>query len=126
MLTGKDLQRLEKWLIILISAHSFMIGVFLLFFTRWGTALGGWPELVPLFFARQAGAFHLVVTCGYLLDYFKHGSVTFLLITKILAVTFLTGVMIHDPSSPWSVPVSAVGDGLMAMIVYLVHRKAAL
>jgi len=122
-LSKTDWRRLEKWLVALIAIHSFLIGIFLLFFTRWGTALGGWPEVVPLFFARQAGIFHVVVACGYLLDYFRHGSVTFLLLAKILAVAFLTGIMVSEPSSPWTIPLSAVGDGMMALVMYLVHRR---
>lgn len=108
---------------VLIAIHSFMIGIFLLFFTRWGAALGGWPDVVPLFFARQGGIFHIVVACGYLLDYFRHGSVTFLLLAKLLAVAFLGGVMMSEPSSPWAVGLSALGDATMALVVYLIHRR---
>ncbi len=119
-----DYCRLEKWLIVLIAIHSFVIGLFLLFLTRWGAAFGGWPEVMPLFFARQAGIFHVVVASGYLIEYFRHGSVTFLLVAKILAVAFLTGVLVFDPSTPWVVGLSALGDGAMALVVYLVHRRA--
>ena len=119
-----DWRRIEKWLVVLIALHSFVIGIFLLFLTRWGTTLGGWPEVVPLFFARQGGIFHIVVACGYLLEYFRYGSVTFLLVAKILAVAFLTGMMVSDPASPWAVPLSAIADGLMALVVYWVHRQA--
>ena len=124
MSTKLDFQRVEKWLVILIAIHSVVVGIFLLFLTRWGAAFGGWPEVSPLFFARQAGIFHFVVAAGYLIEYFRYGGVTFLLITKILAVAFLAGVMVADPTSPWAVPLSAVADGLMALVVYLVHRRA--
>ena len=120
-----DFQRTEKWLVILIAIHSVAIGFVLLFLTRWGTALGGWPKVEPLFFARQAGIFHFVVAAGYLLEYFRHGGVTFLLVTKILAVAFLTGVMVVEPEFSWTIPPSALADGMMALMVYLVHRRAA-
>ncbi len=120
-----DFQRIEKWLVILIAIHSVVIGFCLLFLTRWGTALGGWAEVEPLFFARQAGIFHFVVATGYLIEYFRHGGVTFLLITKILAVAFLTGIMVVEPGFSWTLPPSALADGLMALMVYLVHRKAS-
>lgn len=119
-----DYRRIEKWLIVLIALHSFTIGIFLMFFTRWGAALGGWPEVVPLFFPRQGGIFHIVVASGYLLEYFRHGTVTFLLLAKILAVTFLVGMMVVDPESPWLVALSALGDATMALVVYVVHRRA--
>ena len=124
MSTKLDFKQLEKWLVILIAIHSFAIGFALLFLTRWGAAMGGWPEVVPLFFARQAGVFHFVVGAGYLIEYFKYGGVSFLLVTKILAVAFLTGVMVAEPDTSWTVPPAALVDGLMALVVYLVHRKA--
>ena len=124
-MTGRpDFQWVEKWLVILIALHSAAIGIVLMFFTRQGAALGGWPEVVPLFFARQAGIFHIVVMAGYLLEYFRHGTVTFLLVTKILAVVFLVGIMVFEPDTSWTVPLSALGDGMMALVVYLVHRQA--
>ena len=119
-----DYRRIEKWLIVLIALHSFTIGIFLLFFTRWGAELGGWPEVVPLFFAKQGEIFHVVVACGYLLEYSRHGTVTFLLLAKILAVAFLVGMMVVDPASPWTVGLSALGDAIMALVVYVVHRQA--
>ena len=61
---------------------------------------------------------------GYLLEYFRHGTVTFLLVTKILAVVFLVGIMVFEPDTSWTVPLSALGDGMMALVVYLVHRQA--
>ena len=70
-----DWSRLEKWLIVLVSAHSFAVGSFLLFATRWGTAFGGWAEVEPLFFARQAGIFHFVVATSYLIEYFRYRGV---------------------------------------------------
>ena len=123
--TSLDFPRLEKWLVILIAIHSVAIGLVLLFLTRWGAGLGGWPEVTPLFFARQAGIFPLVVAAGYLIEYFRYGGVTFLLVTKILAVTFLAGVMVVEPGSSWTIPISALGDGMMALVVYLVHRQAS-
>ena len=120
-----DFKQVEKWLVILIAIHSFAIGFALLFLTRWGAALGGWPEVEPLFFARQAGIFHFVVAAGYLIEYFRYGGVTFLLVTKILAVAFLTGIMIAEPEFSWTIPPSALVDGLMALVVYLVHHKAS-
>ena len=45
------------------------------------------------------------------------------LIAKILAVAFLVGIMVVDSASPWTVPISAVGDAVMALVVYVVHRR---
>ena len=118
-----DLPRIEDWLILMIAGHSVMVGVFLLFFTRWGVAFGGWQDLHLTFFARQAGVFHLVVAIGYLLEYFRYREVTFLLLTKIIAVLFLVSMMMVEPV-PWALPLSALGDGLMVPLVYFVHGRA--
>ena len=117
-------QRVETWLIVLISIHSFVVAFFLMFFTRWGAAFGGWGEVSPLFFARQAGVFHIVVGVGYLHEYFRYRGIAFLLVTKVLAVLFLVSMMMVAEPAPWTIPLSALADGAMALAVYLVHRKA--
>lgn len=116
--------RIEDWVILLIAAHSVTIGLFLLILTRWGVEFGGWLELEPTFFARQAGIFHIVVAIGYLLEYQRYRQVTFLLVTKIIAVLFLVSMMMIEPVV-WSLPPSALGDGLMVPLVYWIHRRAS-
>ena len=117
-------QGVETWLIVLIAVHSYAVGFFLLFLTKWGASFGGWGEVMPLFFARQAGIFHVVVATGYLHEYFRYRGVGLLLTAKILAVLFLGSMMMLDEAAPWAIPLSALGDGLMGLVVYLVHRKA--
>ena len=115
--------RLERLAVHLVALHSLAVGFGLLVLTRWGTAFGGWPEVTPLFFARQAGIFHFVVVTGYLLEYRRTGGVTFLLATKAIAVAFLLGMTLLD-GGPWMVPVSAAGDALMGVAVWTLHRRA--
>ncbi len=116
--------RLERLVVHLVALHSVAVGLGLLFLTRWGTTLGGWPEVMPLFFARQAGVFHFVVVAGYLLEYHRSGGVTFLLVTKAIAVVFLVTMTAVD-GGPWMVLASAAGDALMGAVVWAVHRRAA-
>lgn len=116
--------RAEKWLVVLIAIHSYAVGFFLLFFTRWGADFGGWGEVAPLFFARQAGVFHFVVATGYLNEYFRYRGVTLLLTTKVIAVLFLVSMMMVAEPAPWTIPLSALADGAMAFVVYLVYQKA--
>jgi len=118
---GRWLRR-ERALVVLIALHSYAVAVVLLLFTRWGAALGGWPELVPLFFARQAGIFHAVVATGYLLEYRRERGVTLLLVTKATAVLFLVAITLLN-SVPWVVPASALGDGLMGLAVAWVRGR---
>lgn len=114
-------RRVESWLISAIALHSLIVGLALLFLGNWGLRLGGWEEASPLFFSRQAGAFHVVVAIGYFLEYRRYGSIYLLLIAKTVAVIFLSTTMIVD-DSPWTVPVSALGDGLMGLAAMTVHR----
>jgi hypothetical protein len=114
--------RLERLAVHLVALHSVAVGIGLIFLTRWGAALGGWPEVTPLFFARQAGIFHFVVVAGYLLEYHRSGGVTFLLTTKSIAVAFLLTMTAVD-GGPWLVPASAAADGLMGAVVWFLHRR---
>jgi hypothetical protein len=79
--------------------------------------------VTPLFFARQAGVFHLLLGTAYLLEYFRRGSITLLLIAKATAVTFLGVMMVLEPGA-WAVPFSGVSDGLMGLVALAVHRRA--
>ena len=113
----------ELWLVVLISVHSLAVGVSLLFFPQWSAALGGWGEVEHTFFPRQGGVFHLVVAIGYLHEYLRHRGVSLMIIAKSMAVLFLIVMTLVDADGAWAVPASALGDGLMALTVALVHRS---
>lgn len=117
-------ERLERALVVLIALHSVGVGVTLLFLTEWGLRLGGWIDVQPLFFARQAGVFHFVVATGYLIEYFRYRGVALLVTTKSFAVIFLVAMSLVE-NVPWLVPASAVSDGLMGLAVLFVHSKVA-
>lgn len=121
---GIDLRRLERVLVVLIALHSLVVGVFLLFATEWGARFGGFGAVQPLFFPRQAGAFHFVVAAAYLIEYFRYRGVSILLTTKSIAVVFLMLTTLLD-DAPWVVPLSALGDGLMGLAVLLLRRAIA-
>lgn len=121
---GLPWPRIERWLVVLIALHSYAVGFFLLFVTRWGAAFGGFGEVTPLFFARQAGIFHFVVATSYLLEYLRYRGVTILLTAKATAVVFLAAMAFAGPGA-WSIPLSALGDALMGLAVVLVRRRAA-
>jgi hypothetical protein len=123
--TPERLEALERALVLLIALHSFVVGLFLTFATDWGARFGGFPSPVPLFFPRQAGAFHFVVAAIYLVEYFRYRGVGLLVMTKSIAVVFLFLTAGLD-SVPWVVPLSGVGDGLMAVAVVLLRRARGL
>lgn len=118
-----DWPRLERLYVLLVALHSLAIGVVLLFLTEWGLAFGGFHDVRPLFFPRQAGAFHVVVAAAYVYDLHVHGRVTVMVMTKSLAVAFLCGVSLLT-TVPWLVPLSALGDAVMAGLAVFVHRRA--
>ena len=117
-------RRFERWLIVLIALHSIAVGIALLVFTDWSTDFGGWGPAEPRFFARQAGVFHIVVALGYLVEYLRYRGVGLLVLAKSIAVVFLLSASILGDGTTWAVPWSALGDGLMAAAVILVHRWA--
>jgi len=121
----EGLEKLERALVVLIAVHSVVVGLFLTFATDWGARFGGFPSPVPLFFPRQAGAFHFVVAAIYLVEYFHYRGVGLLVLTKSLAVVFLFLTTALD-DVPWLVPLSGVGDGLMAVAVVLLRRARGL
>lgn len=123
--TPEGLEELERVLVVLIALHSLVVGLFLTFATVWGARFGGFPEPVPLFFPRQAGAFHFVVAAIYLVEYFRYRGVGLLVMTKSIAVVFLF-LSTAFCGVPWLVPLSGVGDGLMAVAVVTLRRARGL
>jgi hypothetical protein len=123
--TREGLERLERALVVLIALHSVVVGLFLSFATAWGARFGGFPDPVPLFFPRQAGAFHFVVAGVYLLEYFVYRGVLMLVMTKSIAVVFLGLVTFLCPV-PWVVPLSGAGDALMGLAVVWMRRRRRL
>jgi hypothetical protein len=111
----------ERTVVVLIALHSIGVGLCLTLATAWGARFGGFASPVPLFFPRQAGAFHFVVAAIYLVEYFHYRGVFLLVMTKAAAVVFLFLTAGLD-SVPWVVPLSGVGDFLMAVAVVLLRR----
>ncbi len=120
-----DRKFLERWLVVLVALHSAVVGVVLLGAPGWAAAFGGWGDIDTVFFIRQGGAFHIVVAIGYLMEYFRHRTVSLLLTAKTLATVFLVFSWLADLSGAWALPFAALGDGLMAVLVFLVHQRAA-
>jgi len=114
----------ETILVFLVALHSAIIGVVFMFAPNWLVRFGGWEGIDPVFFGRQAGAFHLVLAVAYLIEYFNYDGIRILIMAKSFALVFLLVCTQVDPL-PWAVPVSGVGDGLMALLVWWVHRQGA-
>ncbi len=115
----------ERGLVVLIALHSFIIGCMLMFVPQWMLRFGGWPQGIdPVFYAYQAGIFHVVLATGYVLEHVRYRGVSFLITAKCIAVVFLIIVtVVHRV--PWAVPLCGVADGGMALVTWLVHRQVA-
>jgi len=111
----------ERILIFLISLHSIIVGLMLLFAADWAIRFAGWAGADPIFFIWQAGAFHFVLATGYLLEYSRSQTISLLLVAKTIAFVFLIGGSLLA-ETPWSVWFSGFADGAMALTAYLVHR----
>jgi len=111
----------ERILIFLISLHSIIVGLMLLFAADWAVRFAGWAGADPIFFIWQAGAFHFVLATGYLVEYSRTQTISLLLIAKTTAFVFLIGGSLLV-ETPWSVWFSGFADGAMALTAYLVHR----
>lgn len=116
--------RLEGWVVGLIVAHSVGVGVLLTFFPAWATSFGGWDDLDAFFFTRQGGIFHFVVAFAYGYEWLRLRGVTILVVTKSVACMFLVGATVAGEAA-WSVPFSAVGDGLMGLVTFAIHLLAS-
>ena len=112
---------LSAW-VVLVALHSYAVGAFLLFATEWGARFGGFGEVTPLFFARQAGAFHFVIATAYLVEWFVHRGVVVMLVAKASAVLFLVAVWTLGVDA-WSVPLSAAGDAAMGLLTWFLRRR---
>jgi hypothetical protein len=111
----------QRTLVHLIALHSFAVGAMFLAVPQWTMRFAGWQGIDPLFFAYQAGVFHVVLGLAYLLEYRRYRGVSVLIAAKIVAFVFLTTATIVAPI-PWAVWVSGILDGLMAFVVWWVHR----
>ena len=118
--TGSRL--LSAW-VVLVALHSYAVGAFLLFATEWGARFGGFGEVSPLFFARQAGIFHFVIATAYLVERFVHGGVVILVSAKAMAVVFLVATWALGVDA-WAIPLSAAGDAAMGIVTVLLSRNA--
>jgi hypothetical protein len=112
----------ERLLIILVALHTLIIGLVFLTVPDWAVNFGGWPQNIrPIFFGYQVGIFHVVLVCGYLIEYFRYRGISLIITAKSIALVFLLITpLFHEV--PWAVPVSGVVDGAMALVVWQVHR----
>jgi hypothetical protein len=117
-------KQLTTLYVVAVALHSAIVGLMLMLAPAWSASFGGWGTVTETFFIRQAGVFHLVVVCGYLVEWFSHRRLTFMVCTKSIAVLFLVAhAIVLGPGGPWAVPLSGAGDAAMAVVAALLARQ---
>jgi hypothetical protein len=119
----------EKRLVVLlniIALHSLIVGIGLIFHPSSLMEFAGYKTITEHFFPVQGGVFHVLMAVGYYLggrDLIKHRClVVFAVIIKAFATVFLFSYFIFvEPI--WMVFISGIGDGLMALFIYLAFKK---
>ncbi|MEE4271372.1 MAG: hypothetical protein V2I67_06850 [Thermoanaerobaculales bacterium] len=112
----------DRILVTLISLHSIIVGLMFLIAPQWTMQFAGWRSIDPPFFAYQAGIFHFVLAVAYLLEYHRYRGISILIAAKCIAFVFLLTAAVIDPI-PWAVWTSGILDGVMALVVWQVHRR---
>ena len=113
---------LERLGVVLVVAHSLLVGALLIFFTGWTLEFAGFGSSVDYFFPRQSGVFHIVIAIGYAVEYRRSHGITLLLLAKFSAVVFL--LLLSSWNVAWSVPFSGIADGLMLVGMAFLHGQA--
>ncbi|HGY57214.1 MAG TPA: hypothetical protein ENK44_16010 [Caldithrix abyssi] len=119
-------ERRLQWLLYLMAIHSFGVGIGLILQPESLMRLLGFPEITQPFFPAQGGIFHLIMAAAYFLagrDRNKYNIlITFSIFVKTTATLFLFTFYIFIEAVPLII-LSAVGDGMMALLLYLFYRS---
>ncbi|MEA1979990.1 MAG: hypothetical protein U9N54_03340 [candidate division Zixibacteria bacterium] len=106
----------------LVGIHSFLVGVGLIAWPATLPELFGFKPSLERFFTVQAGVFHIVMAVAYIMaavDVDKCSClVVFSIIVKGMATVFLITYFLAVDRI-WLVLVSALGDGVMGVVIYL-------
>ena len=106
--------------------HSLAVGLGLIFLPPQYIRLFGFVNNTAGFFQAQGGVFHLVMSVGYFLGakYLEKspGLIQFIIMAKSIAFIFLI-IYFFFLESNLMLLFSAIGDGLMAAVIYLLYSQ---
>ncbi len=114
--------KLLRLLILLVGIHSFILGVAMLFATRFMVATLGFATSTPPFFPSQSGIFMLILGLFYLYALVEPSFVWTIIVSKAFAVMFLFVHVIFLAAPPiiWA---AGAGDATMLIAVALMLRR---
>ncbi len=108
----------------LVALHSFAVFLGLLLLPAQQLSLFGLENYRASFFQAQGGVFHLVMSVAYIMaaKYIDEtpALIYFSISAKSIAVVFLL-IYYVTVESAWIISLSAIGDGIMAAIIYLLY-----
>ncbi len=118
--------RVLRLFLLLITVHTFGVGVVLIIAGNDIMTLFGFVELESRFFQMQGGVFHIVITYAYWLAYrdpvrYEH-LITFIIFVKTVAAIFLFSYYIFI-EQVIMVLLSGFVDAAMGLILYAMHRR---
>jgi len=106
----------------LIAVHSFVVGVALIALPFGVLSWFGFTVDPYRFFSTQGGVFHIVMSIAYLLaarePLLEKSLLIFIIAAKWIALVFLSLYFLFVEMVP-VIALSAVGDGLMGLVVLL-------
>jgi hypothetical protein len=111
--------------LILVSIHSFCVGLGLIFIPLGLYEFFGFRGYGGNFFKIQAGVFHIVMCLAYswaALDPVRNVIlIRFAIVAKMMATVFLISYAVFIDMI-WTVMASGVGDFLMGLVLVWFHR----
>lgn len=111
-----------RWLILLVGAHSCLLGLAMLLAPRLMAEALGFEASVPVFFPSQSGIFMLILGVFYLRAIADPAYVWTILVSKALAVAFLL-MHVLFLSAPPIIWAAGAGDAAMLAAVALLVRR---
>lgn len=122
----KVLRKTIKVLLWLYAIHSTLVALGLVFIPSKYLNIFGLLNYQGSFFQTQAGVFHLVMAVAYAIAAQKADPccplIWFIIIAKSMAFVFLLIYYLFFEQA-WIIGVSAVGDGLMAFVLYYINNQ---
>ena len=118
--------KLLKGTLYIVAGHSFFVGLMLIVQPRVLMTLSGFVNGYERFFPTQAGVFHIVMAVCYYnagMDPEKNRPlISFSITAKAIATVFLLSYYLIADAKP-VILVSAIGDGLMGLLIYMLARN---
>ena len=116
-----NVRRFEIILIFLITMHSTILGVAMLFQPSRTLIIFGWNYQGATFFPSQTGLFLLLFAGTYFATIWHRGLIWLIIASKTSAVVFLISeYLLLGSAAPLTILVAALLDGLMAVSIVTV------